>query len=98
MALVAADKNLVVSHWAQEAFVKPNALANFSTADILAAATAIDNAFDTTLTVALAAVGGGTTVINALAASIPAPFSGATVQQKTLLAVHVLMKRAGLSF
>lgn len=64
--------------------------------DILAAVQAIDAAFDTTLTVATASVGGGTTIINALAASIPVPASGGTAAQKTLLAVYVLEKRAGL--
>jgi len=94
MALTAADKAQVAAYFANIAF--NNAVANFNLADITAAANAIDNAFDTTLNAAVVAVGGTTTVINGLAAAIPAPFNSATVAQKTLLACHVLMKRAGI--
>lgn len=94
MALNAAQQTAVAAYWANIAFA--SATANYSLDNIAAAAAAIDNAFDTTLTNAVIAVGGGTTVINGLASVIPSPFSGATVQQKTMLACHVLMKRAGL--
>jgi len=65
-------------------------------ADLEAAVAAVDAAFDTTLTTAASEVGGGTTIINALAASIPSPVSAGTAQQKTILACYVLLKRAGL--
>lgn len=64
--------------------------------DIQAAIAAIDSALDTTLSAAVTAVGGSTTIINGLASVIPAPVSGATVQQKTMLLVYVVEKRAGL--
>lgn len=70
--------------------------ATINHADILAAVQALDSGFDTTLTAAATAVGGSTTIINALAASIPAPASGGSAQQKTVLACLVLLKRAGL--
>lgn len=96
MALTTPQKQSVAQIWALQNFVTPNLVANFNTADLVAAATAIDNAFDTTLNAAVAAVGGTTTIINGLAAVIPSPFSGANAQQKTLLACYVLMKRAGI--
>jgi hypothetical protein len=96
MALTAAQLAATAAYWADVAFVQANVTAGFSLDDIQAAAQAIDSAFDTTLSAAVTAVGGTTTVINGLAAAIPAPFSGASAQQKTLLACHVLMKRAGI--
>lgn len=96
MALTTQQKRDVAAFWANVNFVVAGAVANYSLDDLSAAAGAIDNAFDTTLSAAVTAVGGATTVINGLAAVIPAPFSGATVQQKTLLACYVLMKRAGI--
>lgn len=72
------------------------AVANFNVADIQAAVVALDAAFDTTLSAAVTAVGGSTTVINGLAGVLPSPFSGATAQQKTLVCCYTLMKRAGL--
>jgi hypothetical protein len=95
MALSNTQTLATAAYWANQAF-SATVTANFSLTDIQAAAAAIDNAFDTTLNAAVAAVGGTTTVINGLAAVIPAPFSTATAQQKTLLACHVLMKRAGI--
>jgi hypothetical protein len=94
--LNASQVQQVASLWAVENFVRPQVTANFSVADISAAASALDAAFDTALSAAVTAVGGATTVINGLAAIIPAPFSSATVQQKTLLCCYVLMKRAGI--
>lgn len=84
------------AHWANINFVQSSITARFSLDQIQAAAQAIDNAFDATLNSAVAAVGGTTTVANGMNAIIPAPFSGATVQQKTLLVCYVLMKRAGI--
>lgn len=94
--MTAADKRIVSAYWANVNFVIAQAKAIYSLDDLIAAAGAIDNAFDTTLNNAVIAVGGTTTVINGLASVIPAPFSGATAQQKTLLACYVLMKRAGI--
>src|SRR5512139_3872769 len=96
MALTTQQLRDTSAFWADVNFVKVSITANFSLADIQAAAQAIDNAFDTTLNAAVTAVGGTNTIIQALAASIPLPFKNATVQQKTLLACYVLMKRAGL--
>jgi hypothetical protein len=79
---------------AEALFAKATATINH--ADLLAAVQALDAAFDATLTQGVVAFGGGTTVINALAGAIPAPASGGTAQQKTLLACYVLMGRAGL--
>src|SRR5580692_11466927 len=94
--LTAAQVKQVGQLWATVNFVTPNVTAHMSTADIEAAVSALDNAFDTTLSAAVVAVGGGTTVINGLNAIIPAPFSGATAAQKTMVCCYVLMKRAGL--
>jgi hypothetical protein len=96
MSLTTQQIASVAGFWTNVNFVVANATAIYSLDQIEAAATALDNAFDTTLNNAVTAVGGTTTVINGLAASIPAPFSGATTQQKTLLCCYVLMKRAGL--
>lgn len=71
-------------------------VAKFNLADLQAAVTAVDNALDATLNQAVTAVGGTTTVANGMAQVIPAPFSTATAQQKTLLVCYVLMKRTGL--
>jgi hypothetical protein len=95
-ALTAAQQQACAAYWANINFVQAKAVANFSLDQIQAAAAALDGAFDTTLSAAVTAVGGGTTVINGLNAIIPSPFSGATVQQKTMLCCHVLMKRAGI--
>jgi hypothetical protein len=94
--LTATQIQQVAALWSVENFVTPRITANFNVADISAAASALDAAFDTTLTAAVAAVGGSTTIINGLAAIIPAPFSGATTAQKTMLCCYVLMKRAGI--
>lgn len=95
-ALTAAQQQACAAYWANINFVQAQVTAVYSTADIAAAAAALDNAFDTTLNAAVAAVGGSTTVINGLNAIIPAPFSTATAQQKTLLCCYVLMKRVGI--
>jgi hypothetical protein len=72
------------------------AVANFNLADLQSAVTAVDNALDSTLNQAVAVVGGATTVASAMAQIIPAPFSSATAQQKSLLVCYVIMKRAGI--
>jgi hypothetical protein len=95
-SLTAAQQVAVAAYWADGNFVKAKVTAIYSLDQITAAAAALDAAFDTTLSVAVTAVGGTTTVINGLNAIIPAPFSGATAAQKTLLACYVLMKRAGI--
>jgi hypothetical protein len=94
--LTAAQVKQVGQLWAQSNYVAPNVTATMHSGDIEAAVSAIDNAFDTTLSAAVIAVGGATTIINGLNAILPAPFSGATVAQKTMLVCWVLMKRVGL--
>lgn len=96
MALTSQQKAQVAATWAMAVFVVPNVVANFNTDDIVAAVTALDNALDTTLNAAVAAVGGTTTIINGLAQIIPAPFSAASASQKTILLNYVLAKRVGL--
>jgi hypothetical protein len=95
-ALTAAQQKACGAYWANINFVQAQVTANFSLDDLQAAAAALDNAFDTTLNAAVTAGHGTQTVIQALNAIIPAPFSGATVAQKTMLCCHVLMKRAGI--
>ena len=95
MALSAAQKTAAAAYWADKVFTQ-SVTANFALDQIAAAATAIDNALDATLNTAVTAVGGATTIANGLNQIIPAPFSGATAAQKTLLVCHVLMKRAGI--
>lgn len=73
-----------------------NSVAHFNTADALAAVQAVDAALDATLTQAVTAAGGGTTVINALAAQLPAPWSTGSVAEKVMIAVVVFEGRGGL--
>ena len=94
--LSAAQVKQIGQLWVMNNYVATNVTATMNEAQIEAAVSAVDNALDTTLTAAVAAVGGSTTVINGLAAVMPAPFSGATVAQKTMLVCYVLMKRAGI--
>lgn len=75
---------------------QPIITAAINHADILAAVQAIDAGFDTALSAAVTATSGTTTVVQYLASTIPAPASGGTAQQKTILACLVLLKRAGL--
>ena len=82
--------------WANKWFVGANALANFPIDDISAAVQAIDNAFDTTLNAAVSAGHGPQTIVQALNSVIPAPFSGATTQQKAELVCFAISKRYGL--
>ncbi|HMC88443.1 MAG TPA: hypothetical protein VKI17_02800 [Gemmataceae bacterium] len=73
-----------------------NTTATVNWSDLQAAVSAVDAAFDETLSQAVTDAGGATSVINFLASKIPAPVSGGTGQQKTILACYVLLKRAGL--
>ncbi len=84
------------AYWANLNFVVPNVTANYSLDQIKTAVSAIDAAFDTTLSAAVTAVGGSTTVANGLSGQITASMPGATVQQQTLLVCYTLMKRAGI--
>jgi hypothetical protein len=84
------------AYWANANFVVPKVTANYSLDQIKTAVAAIDNAFDTTLSAAVTAVGGSTTVAGGLSSQITASMPGATVTQQTLLVCHVLMKRAGI--
>lgn len=94
MGLSTADRWACAQYASRKLFAAT--VATYGVDDVNAAVAAIDNALDTTLTNAVAAVGGTTTVINGLASVIPAPFSGATTQQKTMLLVYVVEKRAGI--
>lgn len=96
MALTTTQKQSIAAYWALQNFVAPNVTANFNTADLAAAVTAVDNALDATLNQAVAAVGGTTTVAAGMAAVIPAPFNTATAAQKALLVCYVIMKRSNL--
>jgi hypothetical protein len=90
------QKRDTAAFWAQSNFVVKQVTAVYSLDDLIAAITSIDNGFDTTLNQGVAAGFGAMPVIQALNANIPAPFSGATLQQKIELACAVLLKRAGL--
>jgi hypothetical protein len=70
--------------------------ASVNYADLLAAVQQIDSDWDTSLSAAVTALGGSTTIINALNASIPSPASALTAAQKTIIGCAVLPKRAGL--
>jgi hypothetical protein len=72
------------------------ATATVNWSDLQAAVAALDAAFDATLSAATTATSGTTTVLQYLASTIPAPASGGTAQQKTILACLTLLKRAGL--
>lgn len=96
MALTSEQHRTVAAYWAEQVFVGSNLTANFSLTDLRAAVQTIDNALDATLSQAVAAVGGTTTVVNGMASVIPAPVNGASAQQQTLLVCYVLMKRAGI--
>ena len=80
--------------WANKWFTSATAV--YSVDDLTAAISAIDTAFDTTLSAAVASGHGAQTVIQALNAVIPAPLSGATNQQKAELVCYGIMKRFGL--
>jgi len=82
--------------WANQAFVVPNVTAKYALDQIAAAVAAVDNAFDTTLSAAVAAVGGSTTIANGLSGQITAAMPGASVSQQTLVVCYTLMKRAGI--
>lgn len=95
MALTAADLALVSRTWVQQFFVTPNAVANLSHDDLVAAATALDTGLDNTN--ATNAFLTTDTLITSLAKLYPAPFSTrATTVQKYALACYVFMKRAGV--
>lgn len=96
MALTSQQQQDVARHWAVTNFVTPNATAVYALNQIQSAAAAVDSAFDTTLSAAVTAVGGSTTIINGLSAQITASMPGASAVQQTLLASYVLMKRAGI--
>lgn len=72
------------------------ATASINWADLQNAVSALDAAFDTTLATAGTQVPTTDTILQYLAAQIPAPASAGTTQQKTVLACLVLLKRAGL--
>ena len=96
MSLTVPQQQATAAYWANQVFVVPNTIATFNLTQIAAAVAAIDVAFDTTLSAAVTAVGGGTTIANGLSAQITPSMPGATVAQQTLLVCHTLMKRAGI--
>ena len=73
-----------------------NVVANYGLDQIQNAITAVDVAFNTTLSAAVTAVGGSTTIANGLSAQIAASMPGATAAQQTMVVCYTLMKRAGL--
>ena len=95
-ALTSQQQQQCAAYWALQNFVIPNVTANYSLTQIQSAVAAVDAAFDTTLSAAVAAVGGNTTIVNGLSSQITASMPGASVSQQTLLVCYVLMKRAGI--
>jgi hypothetical protein len=95
-ALTVQQQQDTARFWANVSFVQAQATAKYSLDQIQNAVAAIDNAFDTTLSAAVTAVGGSTTIINGLSGQITGSMPGATAQQQTLLCCYVLMKRAGI--
>ncbi len=96
MALTTQQAQDIARYWAIQNFVTPNVTAKYALNQVQAAAVAVDVAFDTTLSAAVVAVGGSTTIVNGLSAQITASMPAASAAQQTLLVVYVLMKRAGL--
>lgn len=94
MALNPAQQLATAQYAGQQLFAA--AVATFGIDDLQAAVAAVDSACDTTLNNAVAAGHGAQTVVQAFNAVMPSPFSGATLQQKSLLVSWVIMKRAGL--
>lgn len=91
----AQSANVVFGNGLPGFLAQGGAVASVNTADLLAAVQAIDAAFNTTLSAAVTAVGGSTTVYSGLAKAIPSPVSGLTAIQQTLIVCLVLLKRAG---
>ena len=95
MALI-LSKQVQVAQWVCQQVFGGTAVATHTVVDALAAVQAVDSAFDTTLTNAVAAVGGSTTIINGLAGVIPAPWSTRSAADKVMIGVGVLLARGGL--
>lgn len=72
------------------------AIASVNWTDLQNAISALDSAFGTTLATATTETVGTDTIVQYLASQIPAPVSGGTAQQKTILACYCLLARAGL--
>lgn len=97
MALTLAQQQSCARQLAQAFFVSGNITAGQHFGDLVAAVQGLDNALDATLNQGVAAFGGATTVINALAASVTAPAAGSwTAAQKSMIGAYVLEFRAGL--
>ena len=94
--LTPAQQLSTARFWANVEFVQAQATAVYSLDQITAAVAATDNAFDTTLSAAVTAVGGNTTIANGLSSQITGNMPGATAAQQTLLVCYTLMKRAGI--
>lgn len=94
--LTTQQQTFTAAYWANAVFTQGNTTAIYSLDKIILAIAAVDAAFDTTLSTAVAAVGGSTTIANGLSGQITASLPGASAMQQTLLVCHVLMARAGL--
>ncbi len=91
-ALTTVQEREVAAYWADSFFGQKNAVANMNLDHIQAAVHAIDAVLDTVLNTLTPT----DTVLQAINKSIPAPFSGRTVQERTLLVSHTILKRSGL--
>jgi hypothetical protein len=94
--LTTQQLNDASAYWANKWFVQLNNLASVNQADLVAAISAIDSAFDTTLNAAVSAGHGAQTIVQALNSVIPAPASSLTAQQKAELVTFAIMKRYGI--
>jgi len=95
MAMTPEAQNRCARFVCNQAF-PPGTTATFHFGHALAAVQAVDAALDVTLNQAVVAVGGGVTVINALAMQIPAPWNTGSAAQQALIGVAVFMGRGGL--
>lgn len=72
------------------------ATATVTWTDLQNAVAALDNALDTTINAAQTAGFGADTIVNGLAAQLQPPVSGLTNQQKYIILIYTLAKRASL--
>lgn len=91
-SLTTVQEREVAAYWADKFFVQPNVAANMHLDHIQAAVHAVDAVLDQTLNTLTAT----DTVLQSINKSIPAPFSGRSVAERTLLVSHTLLKRSGL--
>jgi len=96
VALTSAQLLQCAKDFCQDVFVGPNVTANFSTDQVQAAVSAIDTGMSTTLSAAVAAKGGGTTVLAALQSQVTGAMPGASAQMQALLLIYWARRAAGL--